>query len=142
MAVVAHVGFPDVCLWLVQSTKVAPRVDVFLAKVVLGSRGQVAVGQISRSNNRALGTNGFLRAVVVILDVVIIVVLQGDFIVVRGAKRPTVIMIIVVILAVLFVLVTTMRVVELTLLIKVVISRVATWAAKGTNPRRPTVVLL
>jgi hypothetical protein len=141
VAVVVHVGFADVGLWLVQPTKVPPRVDVFFAKVVLGSRSQITVGQISRRNNRALGTKRFMRTVVIILHVVIIVVLQGGFVVVRGARRPTVI-IIVVIPVVLSTLATTMIVVELTLLIKVVVSSVATWAAKGASPRRPTVVLL
>lgn len=51
VTVVVYVGFPNVRLWLIQSTKVTPRVNILLAKVVLGSRGQVAMGQITRGNN-------------------------------------------------------------------------------------------
>lgn len=152
--VVVHVGFPNVRLWLVQSTKVAPRVYILLAKVVLGSRGQVAMGQISRGNNGALSTNRFLRTVVVILDVVVIVVLQGGFVVVEGARRPTVIIaaVTIVVPVVLFALATTalivavvvVVVIKLTLLVYVIVSFVAAWAAIGASPRKPSaaVVLL
>lgn len=105
------------------------------------------MGQISRGNNRTLGTNRFFRTVVVILDVVVIVVLQGGFVVVEGARRPTVVIVVPIVMFALattamIVMVVIIVVIELILLIRVVVSFVATWAAKGTSPRKPSTAVI